>query len=147
MVSVDHQMQTFAFYLPYDEVEEHCDEICREFSSLAGSHSWVVEPPTIEVTNDYPELFEDDLDLRFVRAKLKLYTALPPWRERLPRATDEKHFNEVMSLVEFATDVTRRFSTAADVFLDQTRVGQVLRGRPDQTLQVGLIDEWRRQLD
>jgi hypothetical protein len=107
---------------------------------LANTRQWVLGPP---------ELF-DDLDVhggRSLGLVLSIYTARPPWDERLDRTTDRAHLDEVKELLAEICRISGEGHISFVVDLAGESIGTVEEGRLDKSLEIGLIGEWERVMD
>ncbi|MBX7104569.1 MAG: hypothetical protein K1X57_10845 [Gemmataceae bacterium] len=137
-------IQTIAVFLVNDDFAGHENELEATVKELADSRDWVLGRPELELTNDHPDIAEDEDDLTIYRVSIRVYSALPPWDKQLPKETDRLHFEESLALLAWSQLVTKRFRTRADWFLDSKWIGSVINGKADETLQIGLFDEWKR---
>jgi hypothetical protein len=79
-------------------------------------------------------------------AEIRIYSAHPPWRDKLPRDIDETNYQESSVLVDSAIAFSRTNGCDLDFFMDGVFVGQILHGTPDKLLAHGLLGEWRTHL-
>jgi hypothetical protein len=82
-----------------------------------------------------------------IRGALELYSALPPWRDRLPKSVDEMHYEECRLIIDCLQQLSRTHRYEFDFYLDDVYVGQLKDGDMDICLQKGLLEEWRKGLD
>lgn len=75
---------------------------------------------------------------------LEIYSALPP--NSLPKRIDRAHFEEIESVVSAIEDFSARTGLAFEFELGGTFVGTIEHGKASRTLQLGLLDEWKKHL-
>src|SRR5262245_57266167 len=139
-----YPVQRLVFFVAQDLDDAIRREIPRFVEALAASRSWVIGPPRPIDDVDPPDDPSVDLPIETLGGELEIYSALGP--VRLPREIDLRHLEEVTSLVEAVKKLSKDTGLTFDFELDGTYVGAVSDGKADRTLQVGLLDEWRRHL-
>src|SRR3954467_4047262 len=106
---------------------------------LAGRRRWVLGPPEFV---DEPG-FGDGRSLGFA---LSIYTARPPWDERMDPAIDRAQLEEVKELLSGVCRISGEHDVAFDVYFAGELVGGIEEGLLDTSLAVGLVGEWERVL-
>jgi len=132
-------------FIATEDVNDSVRTSIRQFvRKLGESRSWLVGPP--QVIDAVDDLEDNESDpIQRVGGELEIFSALRPLE--LPRDVDKQHLEEVTALVEAVKKFSQEAKLAFDFELDRTFVGTIEDGSPDRTLQVGLLDEWRKQLE
>jgi hypothetical protein len=78
---------------------------------------------------------------------LEMYSAFPPWDKQLPKSVDASHFEEVSLILDELCRLTKQFNCTIVLQLDRTQMGYIRNGELDRSIQIGLIDEWKKALD
>jgi hypothetical protein len=78
---------------------------------------------------------------------LEVYSALPPWGDKLPVDVDEKQYEECKLLVDHLRSLSEQCAYEFEFYLDDVYVGSVSNGAMDKLLTQGLFEEWRKVLD
>jgi hypothetical protein len=111
--------------------------------SHAGSErSWVIQPPELI---DYMD--EDDSlggSSHTFGCALRLYSALPPWGEKLPKEVDRQHLEETEFLLSELSNLSRQLGCNFRLQLDRTPIGVISNGEFDEGIKIGLLGEWRK---
>jgi hypothetical protein len=138
--SLDYPIQQLLFFLDSDFDDSVVAQLHAVVVAERIRRNWTLGPPT----------FIDDTDsdgLRTVGGILRLYSALPPWGERLPLAIDRALLEEVRHLIK----ALARFSAESGVDIgfevDGEAVGWIAGGEADESLAVGFIGEWGSHLE
>jgi len=136
-----HYTQRLTFRLAQDFSDFLRLSVAREVDKIAGSRKWSLNHPV-----PLDEVVESELGTptRIVGGFLDVRAADPP--SALPISVDQAHLDEVSYLVECLRKFSEEYGLAFEFELDGTFVGSVEDGKIDRTLQVGLLDEWRRVL-
>jgi hypothetical protein len=92
---------------------------------------------------------EDDSEagrLRTVGGSIELYSGRAPWDERLPAEVDRAHLDEVRTIVDALAIFSAETRHEIAFELNGAQGGWVEKGVPDNSLLVGLLEEWERSL-
>jgi hypothetical protein len=109
-------------------------------SRLESGRHWTIGPP------EFARFGDEDAEEASFGVILDVYSALPPWGERLPVAVDEAQLEEVRELVDALTELSRDLGQEVECHLGETYVGSIEDGEPDELIRDGLLGEWARQL-
>ncbi|MEO8378056.1 MAG: hypothetical protein ABI779_00185 [Acidobacteriota bacterium] len=129
------------FYVVGDVDDALIEHLRDAIDDVAESRDWTVGPPTFIEEDD-----ENDNEV-LVGGTFEMYTALPPWAEKLDPKVDQAHFNEVTSIVSAMKRFSDRTGATVVFEIDDHSVGEIAHGTLDRTLQVGLLGEWERVLN
>lgn len=135
-VEPNHPVQKLVFFLAQDADELTRTTVKSFVASLASLREWIIEPPS-KIT--------DENDPSLVGGCIKIYSALPP--NVLPLDIDLKHFEEVDVVISALKRFSYEHMLAFEFELDGKFVGAVEDGNADRNFQVGLLGEWKKQLD
>jgi hypothetical protein len=143
-ISSEHPRQKLLFY-----VVDGVDNIARDsvravIEELTHSRPWVIGPPQFVETRDPESPGSTVAPIETIGGELEIYSALAP--AVLPKEVDSNHFNEVEAIVEALRALSDRQGLAFDFELGDTYVGGIANGQANQTLRVGFLGEWRKQL-
>lgn len=135
------------FCVDGDPTDEHAAKMEIQIDEMGTSRSWVIAAPEfVDEVDDSSCTRPEDIPIRSVGGVLEIFSALPPWGDRLPTSIDRAHLEEVALIVESMS----RFSRDADVDivfeLDGESIGMIDAGVPDDSLTDVLLGEWRRVL-
>ncbi len=122
------------------------DELMNAFedwlTELPSRRSWVIQSPELV---DYIDEDESTGDSKHTYGcALRMYSALPPWGEKLPKEIDRKHLEETEFLLKDLSAFSKQSGCEFRLQLDRTPVGGIADGALDQSIQIGLIGEWRK---
>jgi hypothetical protein len=138
----DHPRLQFTAHVEQPPLRESdIDELQTRVRELAASRTWTLDAPEVVVE---PPAIPQGAPL--VGCVLEVYSALPPWKDRLPRDVDLRQYHEVAALVEVLSAFSRAKGCVIPCYLGETYVGEIRLGQPDRLLSVGLLGEWRRVL-
>ncbi len=122
------------------------DDVMRKFeewlSALPTQRSWVIDSP--ELIDYFDESGSLGDSSHTFGCGLRMYSALPPWGEKLPKEVDLQHLQEVEFLIEELAALSKQSGCNFRVQLDRTPVGTIVRGELDEGIKVGLLGEWRK---
>lgn len=146
-LSPDHRKCNL-FFLFEGGVTDQAEAAFEEFLvSATTQRDWTIEAPgLIDYLDEFPDRPEPEQFVRTYGGVLQIYSALPPWGDRLPKEIDCQHFHEVAWLVARLSEFSQSFKCEFRLQLDDTHVGFVGDGKPDRSVQQGLLDEWKRVL-
>jgi hypothetical protein len=132
------------FYVA-DEVTPQIRERVRRFiSEMANSRQWVLGPPQYVDMTEELATRAGDLPVETVGGELEVCSAQVP--EGLPRDVDARHYAEVHDLVQAVRRLSEEAAVPFEFMYRGLYAGAVEAGDIDKTLQVGLLDEWRRRV-
>jgi hypothetical protein len=113
---------------------------------LGSARRWTAGPPEwIDHTNEEVDNTVDE-PARTVGGVLELFSALPPWGDRLSPEVDRAQYDEVTFLVGLLSDFSKSTGQQICIELEGTQVGWIERGVPDEGIEKGLLSEWERAL-
>jgi hypothetical protein len=132
------------FYVAQPITPEIRDVIRAFVSALKGRRDWLLgAPKLVEMTEDLATREEDE-PVETVGAQLEICSAKMPGT--LPADVDAAFYDEVSDLVEAVRQLSERTDITFDFMYGNVFVGEIENGEVDRTLQVGLLDEWRKQI-
>lgn len=132
------------FYVADDVTPQLKERVRQLVSKMADARQWLIGPPRyVDLTEDLATRSED-LPVETVGGELEVCSAQVPGG--LPTDVDARHYVEVNELVQ----AVRRLSEEADVAFEfmygGIYAGAIEGGEIDKTLQIGLLDEWRKRV-
>ena len=138
-LSEDHPQQDFIFFLRNDVSPKTLADLKATISSLANKREWTIAAP------DFIQLESEESSLEggLAGGRLAIYSALPPWGDRLPREVDRAHFEEVQEVVQALCELSNAKALEFQLELDGTVVGGIRNGEADKMLMQGLLEPWR----
>ncbi len=145
-VSPDHPQLPLLFAIDGDPSDEDTDAMGDVVDELAASRTWTIAPP--EFVNEEDDSSDDpeDAPIVTVGGVVQLYSAFPPWGERLPLSVRRAQYDEVFAIVERMKDFSR--TRGVDIVFEYAgeSIGDIEGGVADKMLAVGLLGEWDREL-
>lgn len=144
--SENHPIQSFLFYLSGDVDEVVVTNLRELIEQLAKKRRWTIRPPQFVDSTEEPADPSRDESIRTVGAVLRVYSALPPWGDRLPPEVDRAHLEEVESVIDALSRFSSNTGHEIAVELDGAQLGWIEKGSPDRSLAEGLLYEWRNNL-
>jgi len=105
--------------------------------NISHTRSWTLGPP---------EMVELEQEGR-IGGVLQVYSALPPWGDKLPKDVDAANLDEVKSLVRALKQFSSAHGVEIEFELGGIDVGAIRNGSSNQNLAEGLLDEWGRMLN
>jgi hypothetical protein len=136
-VKANHPRSTFCFSVSGKRLGEDVLNRMRVLiTTLAETRNWVLGPPRLAD--------EHDGDVRIIGGTLDLYAAIPPFGADLPNDVDRQHLEEVTAIIDALTPLSRETGLEISFMLDQTYVGRIKNGIPDNMIMVGLLGEWKK---
>lgn len=136
--------ETLLFYVAQPITPEIREEVRAFVAGLQGRRAWMLgAPKLVDVTEDLATRIEDD-PVKTLGAQLEVCSA--KIAGGLPKDVDAAFYDEVSELVEAVRQFSERAAIAFDFMYGDTFVGEIEDGEVDRTLQVGLLDEWRKHL-
>lgn len=144
-ISPNHPKLPFLFYIYGSPIEESAVERMRStVRDLGMQRTWTTGPP--QFVDETTSLIEGTRPRHLVGGRLDIYSALPPWKDKLPRDVDLAHLEEVQTIVSSMCSFSKATGLSIGFVLAGEDVGWVSDGRTDRMLQQGLLDEWKRML-
>ncbi|MBM3965748.1 MAG: hypothetical protein FJ308_11885 [Planctomycetes bacterium] len=121
---------------------EVMDAIEEKLRNWSDSRVWTINAPElIDYIDEAPSSGEESHTFGFA---LRMYSAHPPWGDKLPREIDRQHLEEVEYILSAIEKMSRDFGCSFKLQLDQIAMGSVENGKMDERLRVGLVNEWRK---
>jgi hypothetical protein len=146
-LSPDHPKLPFLFALDEEYSEDDVKAMEVLVEQLGKSREWLLGAPEYVDQSQTTEWDgPDDLPIRTVGGVIELFSAFPPWGDRLPRETDLAHLAEVKAIVEALKTFTAQRKLHVTLELDDTWVGQIVDGFADDMVTDDLIGEWERSV-
>lgn len=145
IVESNHPKQTLLFYVAQDLTPLIRQQVYQLLQSLEHTREWVIGPPELVNAVELSENPDADEPIETVGGRLQIYAATRPGG--LPVPIDRQRFEEVEALVKAVREFSAASAILFELELDGNYVGAVDNGQMDQSLQVGLLDSWRQQLD
>ena len=137
-----HQKREFSATVVGIADDSVLEKLGAAVSWLSVLRTWTLGPPQIlQCAAGSPDE-EESYGL-----VLDIYSALPPWDERLPFAIDLAHYNEISLVIDVLSTLSGQSSYELQCYLDDVYVGSIGEGIADRLIQEGLLGEWRRHLD
>ncbi len=122
-----------------NEVMDAIEERLRIWSE---SREWTINAP--ELIDYIDEILAKGHESHTFGFALRLYSAHPPWGDKLPKEIDRRHLDEVEFLLNEVQAISRTFNCSFKLQLDQIAMGLIEDGKMDERLRVGLVNEWRK---
>jgi len=139
-----HLMNTFYFTLQTPLTDELASAFENALASFPNRRKWVIDPPQLV---DFIEAEGGtNAEKHTYGGAVRIYSALPPWGDKLPKEVDRSHYEEVSLIIDELKALSNRFSCEFSLQLDQTHVGHIRNGVLDESVQVGLLGEWEKAL-
>lgn len=141
-VNQGHPTCCLYFVMDGDINGDRMDAFESWLARASSQRSWVIQPPELV---DY--LDEDDSlggSSHTFGCALRMYSALPPWGEKLPKDVDRKHLAETEFLLNELSSLSRQLDCNFRLQLDRTPIGVISRGELDEGISIGLVGEWRK---
>jgi len=147
-VQPGHPISSLFVLLRSKLTNELSESFERMLVSISKVRPWVIDPPTlVDYIDETDDAAGEQAEAHTYGAGLKLYSALPPWGAKLPRAIDKMHYEEVKLLVDEACRLSREAGVDFYLQLDRSPIGSIRHGVPDESIQRGLLEEWRRAVE
>jgi hypothetical protein len=145
-LSPNHPKQKLLFFLE-QEIDSNMRTLVRDFvTGVGSSQQWLCGPVQfVDQMEETGDASKGDKPIETLGGYLEIYTAQRPWA--IPREIDLRLLSEVEALVQSlcAFSLAHKFVFALE--LDGVFVGMIEDGKMDETLEVGLLGEWRRHYD
>jgi hypothetical protein len=144
----NHPRIPFSFYV-YEAVvdDEDARRMRQVVERLAASRQWSIAPPEFFDSVEPPFNPGKDRPVRRVGGTVDVYSALPPWRERLPRDVDQRNLSEVEDVVREVSELSAESGRTIAFQLGGVDVGWITKGQADRLLLDGLLKPWRSALN
>jgi hypothetical protein len=139
-----HPTQSLRFLITDFETPITRETVLQCVEALSRKRNWLLGPPRLLEGAPHPEGLGPEEGLMGV--EILIYSAIPPWKDKLSRDVDEVNFQEACDLVDVVADFSNTNACNMDFYLDDVLVGQINRGKPDKLLTECLLGEWRRNL-
>lgn len=108
----------------------------------ADERQWTIQAPElIDYIDEHPSIGSESHTFGFA---LRLYSAHPPWGEKLPKQIDRQHLDEVEYLLSELSQISMQFKCSFKLQLDKIAMGYIVNGKIDEHIRNGLINEWRK---
>ena len=144
-----HPIQTLLFMLDCQIQPQHAGQVRAAVEGLASKRSkWVLGAPVfidsteISITNDR----HGDQPIRTLGGELQIYSAVPPWSNKLPKEIDRQHYEEVNLIVQHMRQFSEATGLTLGFELDGVSVGWIKAGKLDKMLEIGLLAEWKKSV-
>jgi hypothetical protein len=132
------------FYIADDVTPQLRVRVRQLVSEMAHARQWLIGPPQyVDVTEDLATRSED-VPVETVGGELEICSAHVPGG--LPTDVDAQLYAEVDELVQAVRRLSEEVGIAFEFMYGENYAGAIERGAIDKTLQVGLLDEWRRRV-
>ncbi len=141
---LNNSMQEFIFFIVSEIPEEDIRKFKKLLMEINFSRKWVIGPPQFIDEIEEPENPETDEGIRTLGGVLEIYSALPP--NQLPHEIDQKHYEEVTTIVNRLVDFSKEIDCEIECELDGVHVGTINNGEADNLITVGLLGEWEAGL-
>jgi len=129
------------FFFSEDFDDEALSRLREEIERAKGTRSWVIEPPRfVDETDEGGRTRPEDEPIRTVGGAL-----LIPSRGASPEV-EAAALADVESLVAVVERFSKETGAEFEFELDGVFVGEIVDGDADDSLRVGLIEEWKRGL-
>jgi hypothetical protein len=111
---------------------------------MANVGQWSIGPPQyVDLTEDLATRSED-LPVKTVGGELEVCSAQTPGG--LPADVDGRLYAEVDKLVQEVRRLSEEVGVSFEFMYGGNYAGAIDGGKIDKTLQVGLLDEWRKRV-
>lgn len=132
------------FYVADDltpPIREHVRQLVERF---AKERQWLLGPPKyIELVEHFATRIED-LPVETVGGEFEVYS--PHAADELPTEVDAQLYTEVNQLVQAVRSLSEEHGVAFEFMYGGNYAGAIEAGKINRTLQVGLLDEWRKRV-
>ncbi len=111
-------------------------------ATLPSQRSWVIQSP--ELIDYFDENGSPGDSSHTYGCGLRMYSALPPWGEKLPKEVDLQHLQETEFLIEELVKLSKQSGCNFRLQFDRSPIGKIVDGELDEGITVGLLGEWRK---
>jgi len=124
--------ETFVIYVV--EHKQECLEkyLVEELAKIADSREWTIEAPNVIVTED-----------EAYGIKVTVYSAIGTG---LPKDIDRKCYEDVKIILELCCGIGKTSKMDFEVDYRDECIGEIVKGKMDKSLTVGLLGEWKKAL-
>lgn len=111
---------------------------------VGDERDWVLQPPElIDYVDEFPSGGHSN---HTFGCGLRMFSALPPWGNSLPKDVDRRHLEETEFLVDELSALSESLGCSFRLQLDRTPVGMIENGKSDDGISLGLLGEWRKAI-
>lgn len=142
-VDAEHPLTQLEYVLRGQFDEAVVDQLRALISSLCASRRWTLSAPTLV---DQPGESNPVAGSHLVGGALPLYSAYPPWGERLPTTVSAAQLAEVEVILDSMEAFSARTGTEFYIGYEGEQIGCIANGVTDPRIREGLLDTWRRSL-
>lgn len=158
-LNANYPITQLSFVVLTAERERFRPELEELMQGIVASREWVVEPPGLFDPNaedgrngrglfsGVPRDPNDDLntpDPRMLGGYLDMYSAtFAP----LPYELDARHFEEATALIHLLERFSIKHGLEIEVYFDHELIGDIIWGLQNESLRVGLFEEWEVALE
>jgi len=135
--------QRLLFFVAQDVNDEIRRAVKNLLEEIAEGCSWQVSAPEFVDAISHSETREGDCPEETVGGLLEIYSA----RDGLPEHLDAQALANVELLVKAVQGLSLSYPLEFEFELDGVFVGVIENGALDDTLEQGLLGEWRRHLE
>jgi hypothetical protein len=131
-LSQDHPTQELSFAVASSDAPRAITsgEMEALIEKIRSVRPWVVRPP-------------EYVDSACI---LWLYSAHPPWGDKLPVEIDRANLDEASFVVGYFEELSARTGYRIVVALDGTELGEIAGGRADTSISEAFLGKWERTL-
>ncbi|MBN8220934.1 MAG: hypothetical protein J0L53_08405 [Spirochaetes bacterium] len=139
-ISPDHARQKLVFYVDGRVTDVQKEKIQNAVKELATARDWLLGAPRfVDANKTDMQLAKDGLvPPDAIGGLFEIYSALPPWE--LPHEVDERHFQEVSTLVARLCDFSKASRLSFEIGLDDVFVGSIDSGKMSRFFKQNKID-------
>lgn len=142
----EHPKDTILFYVGGRADEASAERVGRLIDRLAVELPWVIHPPYfVYQVEDHTDP-DTGKPVLTVGGVLEVYTAHPPWRDRLPREVDEAHYREFRTLVDHLATISKESGDEFHFEFHEELIGIIKDGELDERLETQFLGTWARAL-
>lgn len=142
----EHPKDTILFYVGGRADEASAERVGRLIDRLSTEIPWVIHPPYfVYQVEDHTDP-ETGKPVLTVGGVLEVYTAHPPWRDRLPREVDEAHYREFRTLVDHLATISKESGDEFHFEFHEELIGIIKDGELDERLETQFLGTWARAL-
>jgi len=124
--------ENFVIYVVEHKQERLEQYLIEELAKIADSREWTVEAPSVVVTEDGT-----------YGIKVTVYSAIGTG---LPKEIDRKCYEDVNAVLELCCGLGKTSGMDFEVDYRDECIGEILKGKMDKSLTVGLLGEWKKAL-
>ena len=145
-VSAENPKCHFFFLLQDQEVTEGISEAFEAWLVGLGScHRWVLEgPQLVDYIDENPDRPGGSREAHTYGGAVQMYSAWPPWGEKLPKDVDRAHLHEASHVVSALCVLSAKTKWRLSLQLDHTHIGFIENGEADHGVRVVFLKEWEK---